>query len=312
MSNNDRIYSYQLREFVESLGGTVVWNQSSDTITISFGDVSFNITPNEDYWVNENHYWTTDAVIYATLGIERPTEWGSEFAGILFAKNNSYGVWYAEVDAAQAIFGYNGMYDIGFKLFSDYTRFISTFNAEDAEGTLMEWRIEGWKGNYMNMGVGGEIGIYYHYADRIPTLTHKVVTIIQDVEELENGSRYFENVYCPGFHYWVVSSEDMMRMSFKLYWGAARPENLIMIRPEVLHWWVTGFRPGLEIPSEELTMVGSITFPNSTMANAFAKNVVSFPTSRGGAPGKFTKTINGTRVDFTWGPEIEKAQSKNS
>ena len=51
----------------------------------------------------------------------------------------------------------------------NYTRFEAFFTAPTKSGVIKEWRIEGWKGNYLNMGIGGEIGLYYRSPNAVDT-----------------------------------------------------------------------------------------------------------------------------------------------
>ena len=66
----------------------------------------------------------------------------------LFKKDTKNGVWYAEVNALQRDAGYNNLYDIAFNV-CNYTLFEVFFTAPTKSGVIKEWRIEGWKGNYL-------------------------------------------------------------------------------------------------------------------------------------------------------------------
>lgn len=86
---------------------------------------------------------------------------------------------------------------------------------------------------------------------------------------LQTKNRYFVSLACDtvASHYFVVQDNDMMYMEFNLYNGKAIPQNLLFVRKKQKHWWITGFRRSIgTIPSENLTMEGSITFPNEKAA----------------------------------------------
>ena len=292
--------SIKIRDFVVNRGGTISWNKNGRRIKISLYGKSYEIAPNNSYYWNINdNYYTTDAYLYQLLGLTRPTTWGRvEIAGVLFSKDVYNGVWYAELNAKQRIGGYNDTYDQIFTV-CDYTRFETYFTANDKSGISRAWRIEGWKGNYLNMGVGGEIGLYYRNANS------KVVDAVNHIRPMLNANeRYFVKVACDTIasHYFVVEDADMMEMQFNLYNGKAVAKNLLFIRKSQKHWWITGFRPGIgQIASEQLTMTGSITFPNSTMATMFRNNVQAKKTSTGKAANRFVKNASGATVTFTWG-----------
>ena len=95
------------------------------------------------------------------------------------------GVWYAAVNAPQRGTGYNDFYDFTFQV-CNYTRFEAFFTASTKAGVPKEWRIEGWKGNYLNMGIGGEIGLYYR---SINTVDHTVSLFFSIFYDISNELR---------------------------------------------------------------------------------------------------------------------------
>ena len=224
-----------------------------------------------------------------------------------FKWNEDEGIWYTPNDefVAQKPFGYNDVYDFVFQV-TDYRYFESCFNYDG-----MDWMIEGWKGFYLNMGVGAEIGVYY----RLPKNSSK-------------NTGYFESagicIEDAMGHYWVVDEEDMLLMSYKVYDGPVSNGKIIFSRPLQRHWWLNGFRPSIgHIPAEDLTLNGYIYFPadangSGTMATRF-KNGISSTKAGTGSGGRFDNsnfTIHSTtkvyyssagssgwyyKVKFTWG-----------
>lgn len=121
---------------------------------------------------------------------------------------------------------------------------------------------------------------------------------------LQTKNRYFVSLACDtvASHYFVVQDNDMMYMEFNLYNGKAIPQNLLFVRKKQKHWWITGFRRSIgTIPSENLTMEGSITFPNEKAAKGFKTSVKPEKSSRGKAANPFNAQQSGSKVSFTWG-----------
>ena len=160
----------------------------------------------------------------------------------------------------------------------------------------MDWRVEGWKGNYLNMGVGGEIGLYY----RTPTYSKLLPFLFTVSVGLAATERYFTSILCATLitHYYVVQDKDMMFMSFNLYNGKAQPQNLLFQRPRQKHWWITGFRPGIgTIPANQLTMTGTIEFFSEEMGDEFITNLIQEQFGMGNKP---EATNSKGKVTFTW------------
>ena len=108
------------------------------------------------------------------------------------------------------------------------------------------WLIEFWKGQY-GMTTGAEIGIYR-------------------AEKPENFKPGDEK----NLHYDCVEDDEMIRMQYVLY---RREDELF--RRNALHWWLTGFEPGLFSKPEELGMCIKIVFPTEKMCYAFYKGLVA-------------------------------------
>lgn len=70
------------------------------------------------------------------------------------------GVYHAKTNAWQQIGGYNYLYDKAFDYGTsmDAQFFDFTYNER-------EFRVWAWKGDYINLGAGAEIGIYSHTSD---------------------------------------------------------------------------------------------------------------------------------------------------
>ena len=140
------------------------------------------------------------------------------------------------VNSWQRNFGFCLFYDV----FSYLTPFFDYITRRiKFEYDNKEWMIQIWKGRYI-ITVGCEVGIYTR----------------------EKGSL--------GSFYNCASDEDMLPISMSLYHG----DDLVLQRPETLHWWLTSFRftPKAYLP-ESLTLDTSITFKDKEMTDAFMNSV---------------------------------------
>jgi len=159
-----------------------------------------------------------------------------------FKKNSFGGYWYSDNNAWQRPGGYNNLYDEVFELgeaikVSPHRKFMSTF---DYKGK--EWRIEGWMGTYMQLGVGAEIGVYYRDYD------------------------------CGSNHYKSVPDKDRLNIKWTLYKNDPTYsfEEIVLERGMEPTWWLVGFRPDAgTISKDKLYLKATIEFKDNEMATAF-------------------------------------------
>ncbi|MDR3224700.1 MAG: Ig-like domain-containing protein [Clostridiales Family XIII bacterium] len=178
----------------------------------------------------------------------------------IFKWDSTQGIWYSPIDAPQYRLGYNNLWDWLFEQGGEITetheefnvshvKFISYFSYPNYAGKNKDWRIEGWKGNYMNMGAGAEIGLYYKKSDsRLPHYS--------SVARTGGGNK----------------KGDMQQIQFSLYKNSSASSALFAHKRQY-HWWLTGFDPR-EVGLDEYAMrlEGLITFRDNNMAKAFRKN----------------------------------------
>jgi hypothetical protein len=178
----------------------------------------------------------------ATCRCGETTHWGltAVSVGQFFDRDECQGIWISPIDAKQRPLGYNDLWDFGFEFGELITSIFPAFNVTQdifcSEFKIAKtyWRIEAWKGNYMNMGVGAEIGIYYNTSG--------------------------------GKHYKAAESGDQATMYFTLKHGS----ELLFSRGPMRHWWLTGFRPGIgTISKSELAYEGYARFSDLAQAKAF-------------------------------------------
>ena len=146
-------------------------------------------------------------------------------ASLLDMQKDENGIYHADVDCWQQYFGYNHLYDVAFDLGTDMNTDCFDFNYG---GT--DYRIWLWKGDYINLGAGAEMGLYYG-----------------------------------GGPQWYVDTDLACSMSMKLYYQGNE-----IIDYSATTWWLTGFNPAYQnVMASDLTVAYTITFSNPGMLNAF-------------------------------------------
>ena len=164
-----------------------------------------------------------DLSIFTTLG-----------ARILWFKYDDHKeALHSQVSTWQSIGGYNDFYDRAFQIGTlgdmDKVKFPYTDSASGKQ-----YIIWAWKGNYLNLGSGAEIGLYQK-PHKLP-----IVNIIQ----------------------WDVSSIRLpMTLNLYNYYGSDDIENIFSWAPEEAQWWITGFNPDYMFPDHRLMVsLGSIDY----------------------------------------------------
>jgi hypothetical protein len=112
------------------------------------------------------------------------------------------GIYYAKFNCWQQYMGYNNLYDILFAIGTDMEseRYIFKF----ASQTYCFWA---WKGDYINLGAGAELGIYQYS--------------------------------CLGV--WTVNKDLALNMNLRLYYLISRNGRKLIINRSDYTWWITGF-----------------------------------------------------------------------
>ena len=165
---------------------------------------------------------------------------------------------YGAINAWQRDFGFMLFYDVladTSPLFNFVTRrFKFDYNGK-------EWMIQIWKGNYVMLTNGGELGVY-------------------------NREKWRAGTY-----YDCAKDEELMDVTMELFHG---DEQLFSVGP-IKHWWLTGFKVGktLYLP-DTLTLKFSIAFPDETMRDAFLRAVDNHILH------DVTYTVDGNTVSAVW------------
>ncbi len=148
-------------------------------------------------------------------------------AFFLMMEQDNSGVYHADFDCWQQYFGYNDLYDKVFDLGTSMkaAKFDFVYNGTD-------YIIWAWKGDYINLGAGAELGIYYG-----------------------------------GEPHWLVDKSLAMPMCMGLMCDG---EYIIWHNPSEKQWWITGFNPYYpNIDVSRLTATFAISFNSRGMFEAF-------------------------------------------
>jgi hypothetical protein len=139
----------------------------------------------------------------------------------------------------QKIFGYNDVYDYLFDLGTDMKK-IKFF---DESKDYVVWA---WRGDYMNLGAGAEIGLY--------KLNGAPAGAFED-----GIKNVFESV--AGVEHYAVETALPMSLNLYNYYSSTNIEPIFNWAPKEDQWWITGFNPGFDNPSAAgMAVLGSIDF----------------------------------------------------
>ena len=170
----------------------------------------------------------------SNLGIDT-AELGAIFLDMKI--DNDTGIYHADFDCWQQKFGYNKIYDLVFGLFTSMDKNsngIFRFNNQN----YIFWA---WKGDYINIGAGAELGIYYGGSSK-------------------------------DFSHWKVNKSLAMKMTLKLTHNRIGTIIDDWDNNGENTWWITAFNPKYKrLKAEDLIASFTIKFTNEDMFKEFAK-----------------------------------------
>ena len=141
--------------------------------------------------------------------------------------NNRWDSYHARKDCWQQSKGYNPAMDVAFAIGTNMET--ERFDFAVGEKSYTIWA---WKGDYINLGAGAELGIY-------------------------TGSGFFKD----------CGVDDAMKMSMTIMYG---PRVIANYAPSEKQWWITSFVPKhKDVDPSELTATFNITFNTQEMYEAF-------------------------------------------
>lgn len=139
-------------------------------------------------------------------------------------EKDKIGQYHAKFDCWQQYFGYNDLYDLVFYLGTDMKKAKFDFNHNGQDYILWAW-----KGDYINLGAGAELGIYKSF--------------------IEVGSSNIQ---------WKVDKALALPMTLKLQY---RGVTIMYYNPSKKQWWITGFDPYYkDVKATDLTATFTIDF----------------------------------------------------
>lgn len=184
---------------------------------------------------------------------------GKGMLGIGFNFSFSEMMIYAVVDGWMRNFGFAVTYDEIASLLPVYNMVTRRYYF-DYDG--LQWMIQVWKGNYVFITNGSEVGVY----NRVPG------------EEL-------------GTYYNCATDDQLMTMTMKLSHGS----TVLLDLGAEKHWWINGFKlNGKKYDPESLKLEFSIEMPDMEMVNAFTKSIDNEEHHDA------TYTVSGTTVSVVW------------
>lgn len=175
-------------------------------------------------------------------------------AKILSMYKDAYGIYHADFEAWQWIAGYNDLYDFVFNLGSSMQADKNEFLDENSDG-LSDYILWGWKGDYWELGAGGELGIY---------------------KRLGNSE------------IWYVDRDLAIDMTLKVKYRTFSYNawtNIIDWDPKDYYqndysqqkqWWITGFNPNYAnkgIKKEQLRVEFTVKFVTKGYSSSFDKKL---------------------------------------
>ena len=143
------------------------------------------------------------------------------------------GIYHTYTNCCQNYFGYNDLYDLAFYLGTDMKRHKLEFSYDGKD-----WIFWAWKGDYLNLGAGAELGIY----NRLSIFGLKTP-------------------------HWLAATSHAMKMELRLTY---KGYTIIDHKPSEKQWWITGFNPYYQnVKSNQLKATFKLKFHNSAMFNSF-------------------------------------------
>jgi len=153
-------------------------------------------------------------------------------ARVLDMYSDDDGVYHASVDGWQKHFGYNNLYDFAFNVGTSMKKSKTMFNYNGQNYILWAW-----KGDYINLGAGAELGIYYGGKDKDS--------------------------------HWKVNTSLSMPMTLTL---VHKSKGTVVNNWSDTTWWITAFNPDKKfkkVDANDLIAYYTAKFTDSGMFSAF-------------------------------------------
>ena len=176
------------------------------------------------------------ATVYATQN-----GWFSDLFSAAGFFRDSKGIYHSKPDCWQQTGGFNDFYDIVF----DHATSMENAKFQFTSGNR-EYMFWAWKGDYLNLGAGAELGIYSN----------------------KSGILGIVGVTSPLDSHWLVDTSLAMTMSMTLH--DSKGNQIFSYNPSEKQWWITGFDPYEQgVQASNLTATYTVTFNTQAMYNDF-------------------------------------------
>ena len=143
------------------------------------------------------------------------------------------GIYHTYTNCWQKRFGYNDLYDLIFYLGTDMKPHKLKFSYDGKD-----WIFWAWKGDYLNLGAGAELGIYNH-----------------------------PSIFGLKTHHWLAATSHAMKMELRLTY---KGYTIIDYKPNEKQWWITGFYPYRQnVKANQLKATFKLKFNDPDMFNSF-------------------------------------------
>ena len=164
---------------------------------------------------------------------------------VIGARKDDNGIYHIRQDYWQSwkYVGYNKAYDVAFDvsldLFNDTTMKAESFTFTGADGE--KYILWAWKGDYVNLGAGCEMGIYHECINAPNSKTL----------------------------HWETATQYAMPMTISLSY--TNGETIFDYSPAKDQWWINGFSPNdPNVQAADLTVTATVNFSNTDLWDGFS------------------------------------------
>ncbi|MBR2523167.1 MAG: hypothetical protein IKE53_01860 [Clostridiales bacterium] len=209
---------------------------------------------------NGGDLWNALVLFFTNPNSNGYPEWATNYGALFltFEKDELEQAYHSTYYQIQMPFGYANLYDAVFRLGMHGNMAVtkSPYFYDSSNNKYILWA---WRGNYANLGSGGEVGFYWipndpdfqetyeRYAN--PILRQINATLSQNQEG-----------------WWAVAPYEL-KMELSIYNVDSTISDVINWFPYDNQWWITGFNPNqMGLDANNLWMVAKISFRNATSA----------------------------------------------
>jgi hypothetical protein len=121
--------------------------------------------------------------------------------------------------------------------------------------------------HYLQMGLGAEIGIYRSPVGGDEGIYQSASGVKGEDGNVDPGSLEIKR---DGLGDLLIGDRYMLDMTYALYEPGRNQPSFVRSGK---HWWLNGFRPGDQVPANEIKVVGRITFTDIDMKRAFVRRL---------------------------------------